>query len=431
MSSIIRLLAVLGLCLLPLAAAADPVARAEAALAEGRLPEARRLLAQAPAATPAQQARRDLVQANLLLAEGDAAGAIRLYDRLISADPTEPVYRLALSRALLAVGQRDRAHYHLTQLRGSDRLAREERARLDRVLVSLEGGRNREGWLRFAIVPESNPGQRTDATSLVLGGWGNAVVPLAGGRARPETGLHFGAGGALLPVVAPGLRLRLGIDIDARVFRSSALNDLTLSGRVGLQGSTPQGAGWELGLSARERRVGNRAYGRATGLYAGWTQRVGQAAQLRLRLDLEKWRHATRWDLDGPRQALSLGWSQALRPDLLLRGAVFMHHNSAPIPHEAGSGAGVTLGVQRMFAGGLMVSLDLAHQRSRRDGAHPMIGVLRQDRRDTLTARVLHRGISLRGFAPALELGLDRQKSTVALHAFRNARVSIAFSREF
>ncbi len=432
MTPIARLLAILCLCLLPHAVAADPVSEAETALAAGRPAEARRLLAQAPAATAAERARRDLVLANIAFLEGDHAGAIRRYDALISQDPNEPVYRLALSRALLAVGQRDRAQYHLFQLRGSDRLAPDERARLDRVLTSLEGGRRREGWLRFAIVPESNPGQRTDATNVTLGDWlGNITVPLTGGRARPETGLHFGIGGALLPVLGPGLRLRLGLDLDARVFRTSALNDLTFGSRIGLQGLGRGGAGWDLALSARERRVGNRAYGRAIGLHAGWTQRVGSAAQLQLRLDLENWRHATAVDQDGARQSLSLGWTQALRPDLAVRATLFAHHNNARAADASGRGFGASVGVQRVFAGGLMLSLDLTHQRSRRDAPDWLFGVLRQDRRTTVTARVLHRGIALRGFAPALEVGFDRQKSTLALHDFRNARVSVAFSREF
>lgn len=415
-------------CLLPLAAAADVLTRAEAALGAGDLPGAQRLLAEAPVANPAQQARRDLLRANLLLAQGDPAAAIRIYDALISADPTEPVYRLALSRALLVVGQRDRARYHLMQLRGSNRLDRTERARLERVLVGLEGGRSREGWLRFAITPESNPGQRSDITSLSFGG---LTLPIRGVRAQPETGLQFGIGGAVMPRIGPGLRLRLELDLDARLYRTSALNDLTLGGRIGLQGITAGGAGWDLAVSARQRWAGNQAYGRGFGVHGGWTQRVGDTAQLRLRLDLESWRHVARRDLDGPRQAVSVSWSQALRPDLMLRGTLFAHHNAARFADMAGQGVGVALGVQRVFPGGLMLGLDLTHQRSRRNAPDFLFGVVRRDRRSTLTARIMHRAVTVRGFAPALEIGLDRQKSTIPLHDFRNARVSVGFSREF
>ena len=87
--------------------------------------------------------------------------------------------------------------------------------------------------------------------------------------------------------------------------------------------------------------------------------------------------------------------------------------------------------MQKQFEGGLTVSLDAMYLRHVRAAADPGFGVIRRDRRTSLTARIMHRTVSLSGFAPVLELGLDRQRSSLPLNAFRNARVSVGLTRQF
>lgn len=381
----------------------------------------------APAALRADPAGWTRAQA--LLAEGRADQAVPILDALVSADPQDIRFRLALARALLGVGQRERARHHLNAARGAPALGPEDRRRLDDVLARLEGGKGWEAWARLAIVPETNPGQQTSATTVDWGGWTLTLNP--GARAAPATGLHLGAGGALLPRIGPGLRLRLGAAVEARLFERSALNDVTARGEFGLQGQTGSGAAWGLWLTAQDRRIGNRAFGRAVGLVGIWAQRTGPRGQVQIRAETERWRHAVQTGRDGQRHALSLGYSHALRPDLSLRAAAFGQWTDARAGWEAGRTLGASLGLQKQFAGGLVLSLDLMHLRHARAAVDPGFGMLRRDRRTSLTARVMHRTVSLHGFAPVLELGLDRQRSSLPLNTFRNARVSVGLTRQF
>ena len=375
-------------------------------------------------------ASADWAQAVALTDAGRPDAAAALLDRLVSAEPDNPSYRLELARALLAIGQRDRARFHLVQARSARGMTAADRARLDRLLQRLDGGKGYEAWVRLAIVPESNPGQRMDGDSLLIGGLEFRLNP--GTAPRADTGLHLAFGGALLPRLGDtGLRLRLGASVDARLFRQPALNDVILRGDLGLQATGPAGGVRALGLYALHRKTGGATLGRALGLRAEWAQPVGQTAQFRLRAETEHWRHPVLTAQDGRRLGVSATWVQAPRPDVLLRASLFAQRTDARAPWNAGESAGLTLGVQKLFAGGLMLGLDLTHVRSRRDAADPLFGRVRQDRRTSLTARVLHRAVSLQGFAPVLELGIDRQRSTLALHSFRNARVSFGLSREF
>lgn len=389
------------------------------------------------------RAARTLVAALLVLAAGLVAAqatppaappaqteaAIRALDQAVSANPADPVLRVRLAMALLDQGRRDRARFHLMQARGASGLAPQDRKALDRLLDRLDGARSFEGWLRLAIVPETNPGQQTGAATVDWGGFTWALTP--GARAAPATGLHLGIGGALLPRIAPGLRLRLGAAVEARLFERTALNDVTARAEFGLQGQTGAGAGWGLWLTAQDRRIGNTAYGQAAGLVATWTQRTGPRGQMQLRAEADRWRHAVQTARDGTRRGVSLAYTHALRPDLMLRATAFGQWVDARARWEAGRTLGAGLGVQKQFAGGLVVSLDVLHMRQRREAADPGFGVLRRDRRTSLTARVMHRTVSLNGFAPVLELGLDRQRSTLPLSTFRNARVSVGLTRQF
>ena len=350
-------------------------------------------------------------------------------DRRVSEDPGDPEHRLRLAQALLAQGQSVRAQFHLERARASGRLTPAERAALDRILHRMDDGKSREGWVRLALVPQSNPGQQTSATTVEWGGWTLTLDP--GARAAPATGLHLAFGGALMPRLAPGLRLRLGAAVDARLFERTALNDVTLRTEAGFQGSRGPGNTWGLWLTAQQRRVANAVHARGLGLVGTWAQPVGPRTQVHLRIDLDRWRHPATPASDGVRAGVSVSLLHALRPDLALRASVLAQVANARVPWESGQTVGVGIGVQKVFSGGLVVGLDLSHIRQGRDGAAPGFAVLRKDRRTTLALRLMHRAVSLRGFAPVMELGLDRQSSSLPLHAFRNARVSLGLTREF
>lgn len=370
-----------------------------------------------------------LSQARQLLQAGRTADALALLDAEVSAAPTDPIARILLVQALVRSGASDRARHHLIQLRATPALSAANRNDLDRLIARLSSAKSHEAWLRFAFVPETNPGQRTHRDTVNVGGLDFTLDPAS--KAQAATGLEVGFGGAWLPEIASGLRLRLAGALHASLYQRNEINDVTWRAEAGLQGQTARNQIWQAHLSLQERSIGGARYGRAIGVHGTWSQTLGARDFIRLRLDAERWRHRTATSLDGTRVTLSGIWIHALRPDLQLRAAGFATRTNAKAGWETGTAFGLTLGVQRVFEGGLVLGLDISHSRLRRDQRSPLFIDPRKDRRSGITARILHRSVTVMDFAPVLELGLERQTSTIPLNDFRNARMSLAFTRDF
>ena len=366
-----------------------------------------------------------------LLAQSPSEAAqpsLATLSRQVSADPSDPEARVRLAMALLHAGARDRARYHLLQARGAP-LSATERVQLDALLARIEARRDREGWLRFAIVPETNPAQRTDADTIWIGDLPFRLNPAA--RAQRATGLHVSAGGALMPQIAAGLRLRFGASIAARLYEDRALQDITLRGDLGLQGQTRAGHDWQVTGSLARRSLGGRSFGQGVGLHLSWSQRLGRASVLRLRTEAVIWRFDRHPAQDGPRLSASVDLRHALRPDLVVTGNLALSRVNARAAHEAGRSLWVALGAQQNFAGGLTLGVETFAQAHRRDGADPVFGIVRRDRQTGLVLRAMHRELQVMNYTPVIELSTARQRSNSALHSWRNTRASLTLSRDF
>ncbi|MDD7971959.1 surface lipoprotein assembly modifier [Roseinatronobacter alkalisoli] len=346
----------------------------------------------------------------------------------VSADPADPEARIRLAMALLLSGAPDRARYHLLQARGTP-LAVAERIQLDALLARIEPRRDREGWLSFAIVPETNPAQRTDTDTIWIGDVPFRLNPNA--RAQRATGLHISAGGALMPQISAGLRVRLGASVAARLYGNRALRDITLRGDLGLQGQTTGGHDWQITGSLARRSLGGRSFGQGMGLHMSWSQRLGRASVLRLRMDGVNWRFANHPALDGPQLSASADLRHVLRPDLVLTATVSVSRIKARAAHEAGRSLRVGLGAQQSFAGGPILGIDAYTQTHRRDGGDPVLGIIRSDNQVGLRLRAMHRDLTLGTYSPAIEISTTRQRSNSPLHTWRNTRASLSLSRAF
>lgn len=349
-------------------------------------------------------------------------------NRQVSVKPNDPEARIRLAIALLQSGAQDRARFHLLQARAAA-LTDADRAQLDAVLARIEAQRDREGWFSFAIVPETNPGQRADTDTVWIGG-----LPFrlnANAQAERATGLHINAGGALMPQIAQGLGLRIGARVTARLYEDRALHDITLRGDLGFQGQTMAGHDWQITGSVARRALGGRSFGQGLGLHLSWAQRLGDRSLLQLHAEAVEWRFASHPSLDGLRLSASVALRHALRPDLVVTGMLALSHVDARAQHEAGHSIRFALGAQQSFAGGLVLGVDAFAQRHRRDGSDPIFGILRQDMTTGLGLRAMHRDIVLGHYTPVVEASTTRQRSNSALHAWRNTRVSLTLSRSF
>ncbi|WP_071470157.1 porin family protein [Roseinatronobacter thiooxidans] len=357
-----------------------------------------------------------------------AQHSLAALNRQVSANPADPDARLRLAIALLQSGAQDRARFHLLQVRAAP-LSADDRAQLDALLARIEAQRDREGWLRFAIVPETNPAQRTDTDTIWIGGLPFRLNPSA--QAARATGLHIDAGAALMPQVAQGLRLRIGARVSARLYEDRALHDITLRGDVGFQGQTMAGHDWQITGSVARRSLGGRSFGQGVGVHLSWSQRLGHASLLRLRAEAVDWRFANHPSLDGPRLSASVEMRHALRTDLFVTGTAAISRVSARAGHEAGRSLRVGLGAQQSFAGGLMLGADAFVQDHRRDDRDPLFGIMRKDMTSGFGLRAMHRDVTLGKYIPVIEASSTRQRSNSALHTWRNTRVSVSLTRSF
>lgn len=409
-----------------LADVAAPFAEAEAAIRTGDPAKALRLLSSLTPSTPEEAERRHWALAVAHATLGNPEGAVPHLEALVAANPANTLYRLELGRALAAAGKSERARFHLTRARAAG-LAAEDEARALRSLASV-GARQKplQGWLRFGLSPQSNPAQATPVTvffqgqPLVLGPTGAGE----GAAVTLQTGLAYS------PRLSAQTQGRLALSLDATRYSNSLPDDATLRAEMGLS-TTFQRAQFGAALGFSRRQIGGALHAQGPRLTFNGALALSAQTQLSATLFREHLTHPNLPGLDGPRTGLDLRLSHALSAQTVLYAGASAERLAASTPASAERLARVSLGFFHSFSGGLGLGAELYTLSARRDGPDPLFNLPRKDRRNGLTLRVQHAGINAMGFAPVLEIGLERQRSTVPLYTWQNARVGITLTRAF
>ncbi|WP_176804919.1 surface lipoprotein assembly modifier [Paracoccus isoporae] len=373
----------------------------------------------------AQALREEIAR---LAAAGRLRAMIPLLERLLSLDPSDGPARLQLATALAETGQDDRARHHYRMVRGARDLPPEIRDHVDASLGALDRRRNWEGYFRFATIRETNPAQQTEVTGFTLGGL-DYVIREAD-RAKPAQGVDVGLGVALLPPLAPDLRARLGLRLDAQIFDGDAPDDVTARLSAGLLRFADRGQRFSVEIYGAERRLDDDPYTRTRGVELAYSRMLGQRSAAYLRLSAEREDHVGTPFHVGTRAA-SLTLSRVISPQLSVYGGLRLEGRQSGDPGLAGAGASVSLGGQYQFEGGYRLGLTLFHERNRYDGRHALFGIPRKDRRSIVTLQIGNSNLSLGGFSPTLNLGYERQRSTIPFNRYRNLTASIGLTREF
>jgi hypothetical protein len=349
---------------------------------------------------------------------------------LVSLDPANPTYRLELAIQLEATAQADRARYHFEIARGADlspAVAADVAQRIDRI----DRNKSWEGFFKFALIPESNAAKRTDAETVFIGSLPVTLAPSS--RPKPAQGVNIGAGIALLPALSRDLRARVGVSVDARLFDGAAPDDVNLRGELGLLALGDRNRALGAGLLLGQRWIDGDVYSAARGGYLSFGQTLGAAARSNLSLTLlhDRTDYARRGLADLDRTILSARLTHLVTPQLQLRLGAQLDHSDSRAAWERGRGAGVTLGARYAFAGGLLVDLEISAQKNKRDAVDPFFLILREDSRRNARLRLTNRNWSFHGFAPVLELGVERQDSTNTFYDYSNTSALLGFTRQF
>ncbi|MBN2760333.1 MAG: tetratricopeptide repeat protein, partial [Rhodobacteraceae bacterium] len=161
--------------------------------------------------------------------EGAPRAALPLLEELVSEFPANGRFRLELARALFLVDDHGRARYHFDYALSGE-LSLSEINAVQEYLTAMDTRKSWSGQARIAIVPQSNPWQRSGQTFVDIGGV--LLLPLP--PVERATGLEVGLGGTWVPRLAPDLHARFHLMATGQFFEDSDFNRGHLRGEIGL-----------------------------------------------------------------------------------------------------------------------------------------------------------------------------------------------------
>lgn len=417
-------LAVLGLAV----AQAAGLDQAEALLRDGHAQQARAVAEAAPALTPQDALRRDWLIAQSHLSEGAPRAALPVLERMVSAAPGVERFRLELARTLFLTGDDDRARLHFEQSLGG-RLALSEIHAVHEYLAAMDQRRRWEAFAQGAFAPQSNAQRRSGLDSVRIGD----VLDIPLDPVERGTGVLLGAGGTWLPVLGQDLRGRFHAETQAQLFGGDIADSFALRAEAGLLALRDHGVQFGAGATARLHLSDGDRVLQGAGVYDSWQGPVQPQTLLSLRAEAEHLRYRGTPALDGPRARVSGQLRHVVSPQLRLSFGAEAAAQRPTTAFQRTRAAGVSLGAERAFEGGLVAGGDLGLTQVRYGAEHPFFPGegARRDTRLELTARALHRDWNMSGFAPMLEVGYERQHSTIPFFSYDNLRLNLGATRRF
>ena len=422
-----RLLLALVLCLLPFVAVSSPLDSAERAMQSGQTAKALELAQTSQPADRAESLRQLWVLGVAYNRLNRPRAAIAPLDRLVALAPAQADFRLELALALLRAGQADRARYHFTLARGAG-LQPALQARVQAEIDKIDSSRNWQGYLRFALVPESNAARRTAAEAVSLGGLTFRLRPNA--QAQSAVGVELGFGLAALPRLTDSLRARLAFDVRGRTFDGRAPDDVTVRAAAGVLHFGDRSRQVSAEIFATQRWLDKSLYSRSQGIDLRHSRLVGDRTSMTASLTQERLSYV-RPSYDVNRTAISFQVSHTATPQLHLLASARAERRQSANKLAAGEAIGVSLGGQYSFSGGWRAGLMVSYDHDRFAGVHPVFGVRRADRKTAAMVQINNQTWSYRGFSPVLKIGVERQRSSIVLNSYQNVTASIGLTRAF
>lgn len=422
-----RFISLIFLCLMPFTLQASSLSDAEKALRAGKILQGLAILDGYRPKTRDETLRHLWALGTGYNRLGRYQEAVAPLTRLVALSPGVAIFRLELAVSLMRAGQVERARYHLERAKGAG-LPAAVQVKVQAAIDGLAKPKSWQGSFRFAFIPESNAVRRTEVESVTFNGLVFGLRPTA--RAQASNGVDLGFGLAALPRLSETLRARIGVDLSARVYDVTAANDTSLRVNAALLHFGPASQQQNLEIFAAKRWIANDAYSTSRGLSLGVSRALGQRSNLVTSLLVDRTDYL-QGGFHVDRRAVAAQLSHAVSPQLVLRLSGRLEQRSSPVTATAGHAAGVTLGAEYAFQGGLKLGVDLSYDRNGFSGIHPLFGVAREDKRLSANLQITHQNWSYRGFAPVLRLEAERQRSSVPLNSFRNLSASFGVTRQF
>ena len=393
----------------------------------GRFGDARAFLEQASPAGDEDRLERHLLLGQIYLTQEMPARAAEQYKAALAIRPDLTEIRLALARAHFLAGQDGRARHHFELSLGAGLPAPAAKA-VGSYLNAIEARKRWSGYFSVALLPESNSARRTDSEAVDIGGFRFQLNDDA--RSAAGTGLQLSLGGAYAPVLGERLRGHLGLSTAARIHEESELNDIAVTGKVGLTRLHETGS-ISGGLQAGRRWIGSSGFQRSIGLWGRVNHRNSERVRTSIRTELDFRRHDDNPDRDGWRASLTPAVRIALDGRTLLEISPGFELINAEAEHHASRATNLSAGVVRTFGESLTASFSSSLQWRKYQGRDPLFDRMREDRTFQVGGRLFQGAWRVQGFAPYLGYSYEKNTSNIELHDYSNHGVTAGLSREF
>lgn len=361
--------------------------------------------------------------------QGAPRAALPRLERLVSAAPGETRYRLELARTLFLIGVDERARYHFGLALGDPTLSPAEVAVVERYLDRIAARSAWSGRFSFAIVPESNPGQRTRAQTVTIGGLPFRINPE--GRAQSGTGVEFGGHLQWTPRLAQDVRGRLQVSAWQELYETADFNDLMLRGAAGVDLLGDRGRELGLAVTYQRRWVADQPFSHGPGLEVSFARRFGQANRGWVRANVTDLRHDNLARRDGLRLYGAAGAIRAVTQRFVANASVFASASEAQADFERYRELGAGLGGRYAVRGGAVLGLQGWAAQRRYEAPFPFLTDARDETRWGVTVTATHRDASWNNFAPEVRLTYETRNSNIPLYDYSNTSLSIGVTRAF
>lgn len=403
-------------------------ALAERARAAGQLCDAEVLLrALTEDPDPEIRAEARFRLALLLDAQDKRAEAATLLRRLLDEKPDAARVRIELARILTAMGETGAAARELRQAQAAG-LPPDVARVVDQFRTALRSRAPIGATFELAVAPDSNINRATSRQTLDTGLFPIELSP----DARAQSGIGLAPSGQVylrLPLTSR-LSLLPRVSGSARLYRSSAFNDIQIEPEIGLEHQAADGSRVTLSAGHDWRWFGDPLFSRTRSLTLDWLQPIGRRSQLTASAAVNWARFPRNAGQDGTGYQLSGTYEFAVS---VRAGAALTLSGGRQDARDPGF-ANWSGGVSALYfhqVGRATLFGSAAVRRLEGDG--PLF-VFTDRRREWLMRGVLggtFRQLSVRGFAPVVRLVAERNSSTVGLFDYRRLAVEAGLSRTF